>query len=248
MIFHDVEQNTPDWFRLRMAIPTASNFSRIITPAKGELSKSETSDLYLCELLASWAMDRPITGPETDFMSQGHEMEDEAVAEYELKGHETDCGGFFTTDDGWVGCSPDRRVGADKLLEIKSHPGNPGIHVRFMMGAELDLKYRPQLQGALWVAERQSVDIISYHPELPPVILTVQRDEEYIGKIEYAMSGFVSRMLAARVNLDREFGIEQRIVELRKRREEQPDNPALGVTMEDVGPIWDHIQKGVEEL
>ena len=228
-----------------MSIPTASQFSRIITPAKGELSKSETSDLYLCELLASWAMDRPITGPETDFMNQGHDCETQAVEEYELRGIATERGGFFTTDDGWVGCSPDRRVGTDKLLEIKSHPGNPGIHVRFMMGAELDLKYRPQLQGALWVTERHSVDIISYHPELSPVILTVKRDEEYIEKLAAAMTGFVGRMLAARVMLDREFGIEQRIEEMRKRRAEQPDNPALGVTMDDVQPIWDHIQKAV---
>jgi len=39
VIIHEVEQNTPEWLTLRLGIPTASMFDKIVTPA-GKFSKS----------------------------------------------------------------------------------------------------------------------------------------------------------------------------------------------------------------
>lgn len=243
MIIHECEQGTEKWLRLRMGKPTASCFDKIITAKTAELSSS--ADSYAYELLAEWIVDHPITGPQTDFMERGHELEDAAVDHYEFTtGIETERAGFVTTDDLLIGCSPDRLVGANNLLEIKSHPGNPGIHVAFMSGKALDIRHRQQLQGALWVCERQVIDVISYHPEMPPVIVPVERDEEYIGKLAKAVRGFVSRLMEIRLDLDRKYGIEDRIVEMRKRRAEGQDIPGgLGVSQADVDAIWEYSQR-----
>ena len=40
MIVKHMPQGWPEWFEARRGRPTASNFNRIITAAKGELSKS----------------------------------------------------------------------------------------------------------------------------------------------------------------------------------------------------------------
>ena len=39
MIIHNVEQGSAEWIKLLLSIPTASNFHKIVTPAKGEYSK-----------------------------------------------------------------------------------------------------------------------------------------------------------------------------------------------------------------
>ncbi len=246
MIHHRVTQNEEAWHRLRMSIPTASCFAKIITPKTGKPTEGETPDLYACELLAAWMMDRPITGPETDFMQQGHELEDSAVEHYEFTtGIETDLGGFVTTNDGMCGCSPDRLVGDDRLLEIKSHPGNPGIHVQFMRGSALEIKHRPQLQGALWICERNQIDIISYHPELVPVIVPVMRDEEYIEKLSAAVRLFIDRLIAAKTELDQRYGISERLAEMRKRREGNNEavDTQFDISDEDIDRVWARAQR-----
>lgn len=53
MIQHKVEQGSEEWLILRLGIPTASEFSNIITPARGEPTKGEKSegfqDHLICE-------------------------------------------------------------------------------------------------------------------------------------------------------------------------------------------------------
>ena len=49
MIIHDMPQGSPEWLAARMGKPSASNFKRIITAAKAELSKA--GDDYLHQLI-----------------------------------------------------------------------------------------------------------------------------------------------------------------------------------------------------
>jgi len=50
MITLELEQGTPEWFSARLGIPTASRYKDIVTPARGDKSKSYMT--YLYELLA----------------------------------------------------------------------------------------------------------------------------------------------------------------------------------------------------
>ena len=186
----NVVQGSREWQAARLGIPTASGFERILTPT-GKLSAS--ADGYMCQLLAEQLIGQPMDLADTGFMQRGSTMEAEAVKYYELqRGVDTAKVGFCLRDDGRVGCSPDRLVGDDGLLEIKC-PAAP-VHVMYMLEG-FPKKYMPQVQGQLWITGRKWCDCLSYNPELPPALLRVERDEEYIEKLSDAMDEFL-------VNLD----------------------------------------------
>lgn len=213
MILHQVEHGSYEWLKLRAGVPTSSRFDEIVTPAKLQLSKS--ADGYMSWLLAEWILGRPLDKgidaygrpfeTASSWMDRGLELEDEAIKAYELQTDtETDHVGFITSDDGLVGCSPDRLIGTDGLLELKCPA--PQTQVLYMLSRGVDAAYMVQLQGQLWVSERKYVDIFSYHPELPGVRVRVERDEQYIETLSKAVRTFVDAMLAARVTLEQRYG------------------------------------------
>lgn len=202
MKIHQVVQGTPAWLRLRAGIPTSSEFSSILTPS-GKLSTSCSGYMYV--LLAEWILGRPLEQYESQFMIRGQQLEDDAVAAYEFDAEvETQPVGFVTNDDGTIGASPDRLVGDDGLLEIKCPLAQ--THVGYMLTGSIEDKFRPQLQGQLYVTERKWVDIFSYHPELAPKVIRVHRDEKYIETLADALTEFVKLMLQKRVELEQKYG------------------------------------------
>ena len=58
------------------------------------------------------------------------------------------------------------------------------------------MAYYPQVQGQLWISERKWSDILSYHPEMPPALIRVERNEPYIELLKAAVGAF-SRTLEA---------------------------------------------------
>jgi len=120
-------------------------------------------------------------------------MEEEAVSFYELQRDcETVKVGFITNDEGTIGASPDRLVGEDGLLEIKVP--KESTHVSYLLKKAVDQAYYPQVQGQLWVSGRKWVDILSYHPEMPPALIRVERDEEFIAFLQSAVVEFSSAL------------------------------------------------------
>ena len=184
-----------------MGVPTASAFDRILTPG-GKPSKS--AEGYKFELLGELMMGRPLDSPKYLWMERGNELEEEAANWYEFQ---TDTAleivGFCTTDDGLIGASPDRLVGDDGLVELKCP--KPENHVRYLLfpdrGVEKD--YAVQVQGQLYVTERKWCDIVSYHPDLPRVIVHVERDEEYIALLDAALKEFCVQLAEGKAELER---------------------------------------------
>lgn len=179
MRVHNVTQGSAEWLSLRAGIPTASCFDMLVTPL-GKPSKS--ADRYLNMLLAERMMGHPEVQAVSTWMDRGTQCEAEAVSFYELQRDcETEKVGFITNDAGKIGASPDRLVGKPGLLEIKVPA--PHTHVSYLMadaGASVDRTYYPQVQGQLWIAEREWSDILSYHPEMPPALIRINRDEKFI--------------------------------------------------------------------
>lgn len=174
--YHFVPQYSEAWDRLRIGIPTSSGFEKIITPTGLE---SKQWKKYAHALIAERCLGRRLESFMSPWMERGHELEADAMAQYELmRDLETVEVGFVTTDDGKIGCSPDRLVGEDGLLELKVPA--PNTQIDYILGDDLAKDYYPQLQGQLFVTGRQWVDIMAYHPEIPPVIVRMQRDEGYI--------------------------------------------------------------------
>ena len=111
MIRHNVKQRSVEWDRLRIGIPTASEFSRIITPATHKLSTQ--ADGYMDWLLACWIVGEILERPETEYMHVGQELEARAAQEYAFAYEcELSTIGFVTTDNG------------NGRLFARSHRGN----------------------------------------------------------------------------------------------------------------------------
>lgn len=191
MIVHDVKQGTQEWLDLHIAIPTASRFAKLVTPKTMKVSAQAKT--LACELAAEWMMGECVNGVVTQYMQRGLKLEDQAIKRYEFDRDVTvQRVGFVTLDDGSAGCSPDGLVGDDGGLEIKC-PG-PVQHVGYMMEPDsLVDDYRAQVQGCLWVCDRQWWDACSWHPGMEPVIVRVERDEAW----SYALAGAVEEVNAA---------------------------------------------------
>lgn len=192
MIIHDCVQGTPEWAWLRAGIPTASNFDKILTPGgkKGEPAPSKSAPGYMFKLLAERIMQHPCQEFMSHWMDRGSQMEAEAVSFYELQ---RDCDttkiGFITNDTETIGASPDRLVDTNGLLEIKVP--SEGIHVGYLLQAGSAYEeYRVQVQGQLWIANREWTDVLSWHPEMPPALIRIERDEKFIRLLSAAVEAF----------------------------------------------------------
>jgi len=193
----DVPQGSTAWKIARLGMPTASQFHRIMSPKT--LKPLAGAETYLNELLAEWALGI-MEGEDNDFMERGRELEADAVAWFELAtGVECETVGFITNDAGTVGCSPDRLIGSDAGLEIKCPKAT--THIGYLRTAGDVGPYLAQLQGALWVAERQRWTWVSYHPTLPAAVVTVERDEKFIAALASAVTDFADQLAAAKADL-----------------------------------------------
>lgn len=197
MIRVDVKQGSPEWIQARLGLPTASQFHRLITPKT--MKPSSAADGYLRELLAEQMLGESVSDASSEFMVRGTSLEASAVQFYQLQRDvDVETVGLLLRDDRKVGCSPDRLVGEDGGLEIKCP--SAAVHVGYMLDG-FDAEHRCQVQGCLWITGRQWWDLLSYNPFLPPVLVRMERDEEFIGKLEEVVDRFLMAFREAREKL-----------------------------------------------
>lgn len=188
MIRVDCEQGSAEWFEARLGIPTASAFKKIITAKTGKLSSA--ADGYAHQLIAERILGMQLEQESFGFMERGKLQEQAARSFYELKRDvDVELVGFCLRDDKRAGCSPDGLIGLDGLLEIKVP--NAANHIGYLLADNgVGEEYRPQVQGQLWVCEREWLDTVSYNPELPNALVRTPRDEAYIKALEAAVKQF----------------------------------------------------------
>lgn len=199
MIIIDCEQGTPDWDDARRGIPTASEFSRIVTPT-GKLSASREG--YIAELVAEWALGYSVASFGGNAATErGHILEPEALDYFTmLTDAEVERVGFvYRDDDRMVGCSPDFMHGNDPG-ELKC-PENPGIHLVRLVRDELPRDYFAQCQGQIWVTGGARCHFMSYFPSLPPLYVTVEPDDAFQAALDKHIPAFISELLEAREKL-----------------------------------------------
>jgi hypothetical protein len=180
IFYHDVPQYSEEYDRLKLGIPTSSHFHKIITP-QGKPSKQWRE--YACVLIAERLLQRKIEFYNSPAMERGLIVEAEAADWYEFDQDVTvQRVGFITDENHTVGCSPDRLVGEQGLLEIKAPL--PHTQVEYWISGELNERFRPQLQGQLYVSSRSWVDILCWHDVLPKVVMRIEPDAQFIKTLD----------------------------------------------------------------
>ena len=199
MITLDCEQGTREWVEARLGIPTATGFSKILTPG-GKLSKSR--EAYWGDLLGESVTGEPHDDlPSLYFVERGEALEPSARKHYAFQRDVDPVKvGFVFRDEGrMVGCSPDGVVGDDGLLELKCP--KTGNHISWLARGVVPREHVSQLQGQLWVTGRAWVDFMSYHPGLPPLIVRVEPDPAYQAALDEHIPTFCDELLEGRAYL-----------------------------------------------
>ena len=195
------DQNSAQWHEARRGMVTASRFKDVLAKGEGKTRRS-----YMLQLAGELLTGEPHEGFMTADMERGHEMEPDARNMYALM---TDANpelvGFIR--NGAKGCSPDSLVGDVGMLEIKTKL--PHLLIDVLLRDEFPAEHKAQCQGALWVAEREWIDIAVYWPRLPLFIKRAYRDEAYIAGLAAAVDAFNAE-LAETVERIRSYGMADR--------------------------------------
>ena len=191
-----IEQGSQEWLALRAGKVTASKAADVMSSITTAGYRNYLADLVVERL----------TGNKTESftnaaMQWGVDQEQLARAEYEVKT------GSFVDQIAFVehptivnlGCSPDGLVGDDGLIEIKCP--NTATHIDYVMQDKVPTKYIPQIQCQLAVTGRKWCDFVSFDPRLPDglqiLIVRLERDDEYIEKLEARVIKFLDEVNSA---------------------------------------------------
>ena len=178
-IHDDVVQGSDEWHAMRCGLLTASEMKLVITPSKLQIAKNDKCRAHAYELAA-----QRITGyvePQyiTDAMMRGHEDEIHAADLYAEKYAPVQECGFITQDfvGGMVlGFSPDRLVGDDGLIEIKSR--SQKYQMQTVSNDEVPVEHIPQVQTGMLISGRKWCDYVSYCSGMPMYVKRVHACEE----------------------------------------------------------------------
>lgn len=184
----DCEQGSEGWFRARLGIPTASEFATVMrAKGKGENGESKERRTYMDKLAGEIITGEPMESYTNAHMERGKAWEDEARDLYCFtRDVDPERVGFVRS--GSKGASPDSLLGANGGLEIKT--ALPHIQIDRLRRNVLPPEHRAQVQGGMWVCEREWWDFVSYAPRLPLFIIRVYRDDVYIKQLSDAVDQF----------------------------------------------------------
>lgn len=192
MIIHDCEQGTPEWRMARCGIPTSSEFHTVLAKSR-DGGASVTRRKYLLALAGEVITKQPMESYSNDYMQRGKEMEAEARKFYSfMTDAEPRQVGFIV--NGPKGCSPDSLIDAAGMLEVKTKL--PHLTIDCLLKGEFPPEHKAQCQGALWVAEREWIDLCVYWPRLPLFVKRTWRDEAYIANLAKAVGEFNEELAA----------------------------------------------------
>lgn len=189
----DVEQGTPEWKAARAGMPTASAFKDAL--AKGE---GKTRRTYMLKLIGERLTGELSEGYSNGHMERGNEMEPGARDTYAWHADVEPVQVGFVINDGLidlgpVGYSPDSLIGNDGCLEIKTKL--PHLQCELLLSDRIPPEHMKQVQGGIWVAEREWCDFVSYWPGLPTFIKRAYRDEKVIAELKTGLTDFYTEML-----------------------------------------------------
>lgn len=201
-VFDDIEQNSDRWRAIRAGLPTASCFSDILAKGQGK-----TRAAYMRRLAAEIITGEPTESFTSAVLERGHLLEGEARNLYAFM-HDVEPKQVGFIRNGRKGCSPDSLIGDNAMLEIKTQRGD--LLIETILKDEFPSTHVAQVQGQLWVAEREYCDLLVYWPGLPPFTKRAVRNEKFISELSAAVAAF-NEELDALVDRIRAYGGQEAI-------------------------------------
>lgn len=186
-------QGTQEWLSERAGCATASRFADVMATIK--IGEAASRRGYRMQLVTERLTGNPVQGYTNAAMQWGSDTEPLAREAYEVKtGVIVDQTGFIKHPGiQWCGASPDGFIEADGLVEIKCPEST--THLEWMEAGKVPGKHIPQIQGQMWVTDRQYCDFVSYDPRFPSnlqmFIVRVPRDDAYIKTLEAQVKMFL---------------------------------------------------------
>jgi len=178
MIIIDCKQGDPVWDQNRCGKPTTSRFGEIVT-STGKISDSREG--YIKELACEAVAGRSENNFTSYRMKKGSEMEEESRQVYAMTHDDLDVyqvGFVYKDERKMFGCSPDALVDPNGGFETKD--AKFSIQYDRLMSGKMVTSHIPQVQGGLYVCEREWWDFQSYCSGLPELCIRNYRNEEWI--------------------------------------------------------------------
>lgn len=174
-----MDQQSPEWYQARLGWITGTRFAAVMAATDSRTYASLVDEL-VSERVTGHRRERPTTPA----MQWGIDHEPVARAWYSRQsGNHVEQVGFVRHRSlGFVGVSPDGLVGAHGVLEIKCP--QPKAYRETTTRGRVPTRYIWQVQGELWVCEREFADFVCFHPNMGGLVIRVQRDEAGIARLQ----------------------------------------------------------------
>lgn len=201
-IVEGLEQQTPDWFKMRCGMVTGSRVAEIMAKLKAggknglyAQSRENYKRELVCARLTGLNADHYVTAA----MQWGTENEKYARARYEIDtGNIVNTIGFAMHPKiKWFGASPDGVIGAQGLLEIKCPTTR--VHVDTLLSGRAGSEYEWQMYAEMACAEREWCDFVSFDPRIEKEDLQIfvkryHRNDAKITELEAEVVQFLSEV------------------------------------------------------
>lgn len=173
-----MEQRSPEWYQVRCGCITGTRFAKVMA-ATGTRTYSSLIEQLVAERRFGVQDELPLTPA----MQWGIDHEPAARAWYSAQcGNRVDIVGFMRHQNlSFIGVSPDGLVGEQGMIEIKCP--QPKAYRETVTRGCVPTRYIWQVQGQLWVCQRDYNDFVCFHPDFGGKIIRVWRDEAKIAKL-----------------------------------------------------------------
>ena len=187
----DVEQNSDEWFEMRLGRVTGSKAATIMANYGKAFGNPAVEYAQRLALERVTGVRDSTDSLKSNYLDRGHELEPVARFEYEKETMNfVSNGGFFKNEK--TGDSPDGLVGTNGVVEIKSVI--PNIQWKVLKSKKYPTSHKWQIQWHLWISKRKWCDFISFCPEMVEgkqlFIDRVFPDLEAFKQIEYRLAEF----------------------------------------------------------
>ena len=191
-IYTDIDQQSPEWFTLRIGSIGGSSISKAVSGGQG---KMKTQLLY--DLVGEILSGEKKSGYANHEMQEGIKYEPEARRLYEFLNDVEVRQVALVKMSEHKHCSPDGLLDPDGMIEIKTLI--PSRFVEFKATGGIETAYRKQMQWGMWICERQWCDYACYSPYVarkvdPLHVIRVERDDKEIKVLDEGANAFIEEM------------------------------------------------------